>query len=92
MDAVSSRHDAPQQDASSSSARHVETEADRALRDLLAYVAKFERLFREALRAHESGRCVLRVEYDRGRVTQMGVEYNDTARPKPKQRKHPRAD
>ncbi len=70
-----------QPETSSGSKRAHQTYEDQALSELLELAAKFQRLFHDAMRSKESGFCVLRVEYTRGKVTAMHCSNDDCRRP-----------
>ena len=60
-----------------SSASAVESDADRALRELLPLSAEFQQRFIKAIRGKESGSVLLRISYDKGRVTLMEWDARD---------------
>lgn len=68
-------------DTSSKTTRCTETHAEQALRKLLPKAAKFQRLFKEAMEAKESGFVILKVEFDRGIMKQVFVDTRDVSRP-----------
>jgi hypothetical protein len=57
-----------------SSSSATESDADRALRELLDVAAKFQARFTKAMQGKETGTLLLRVSYDRGRVGEIEME------------------
>ncbi len=70
-----------QAETSNSSKRAHQSYEDQALAELLELAAKFQRLFHDAMRTKESGYCLLRVEYTKGKVTAMRCLNEDLRRP-----------